>query len=103
MRPHITELGPPEGRARLMDAERAVHVLRMAKARPRREILEKLRLSSCLWPSCSRAAESSMWTFLSLGAWDSMVKVCDMEDIEGGTRWERIWGREVYLNVLVSR
>jgi len=71
----MTELGPPEGKAREIEAERAVHVLRIAKARPRREILEKLRFSSWLWPSCSRAAESSMWTFLSLGAWDSMMGI----------------------------
>lgn len=36
-----------------MEAASAVHVLIMANARPSMEIMEKLRLSSCLWPITS--------------------------------------------------
>lgn len=79
MRPHMTELGPPDGKARVMEAARAVQVLRMAKARPSMDIIEKLRLSSCLWPSCASIAASCAMmllrrALLSCGClWSSIV------------------------------
>ena len=52
-------LGPPDGSARLILAARAVQLLRMAKASPSMEMVEKFRWSSCLTPSLSSAAASS--------------------------------------------
>jgi hypothetical protein len=57
----MTELDPPEGRASVIEAARAVQVLRIANAKPNMDIMEKLRLSSCLCPmAASRAASSAM-------------------------------------------
>lgn len=53
MRPQITELEPPEGRASDRLAAKAVQELRMAKAKPSIARGEKLRFSS---PLCPRAA-----------------------------------------------
>ena len=43
MRPQMTALGPPDGRARLREVESAVQLLRIANARPNMESMEKLR------------------------------------------------------------
>jgi hypothetical protein len=56
-RPHSTLVAPPEGNARPIEAEMAVHELRMAKARPSMDSGEKFLLSSCFLP---RAA--SCWS-----------------------------------------
>lgn len=66
--PQSTLVEPPEGRARLREAESAVHELRMAKAKPSMLNGEKWRLSSCFLPMA--ASCSSSWTalFLRLGA-----------------------------------
>lgn len=46
--PQMTDVDPPLGSARDSDVDRAVHELRMAKARPSMETREKLRCSSPL-------------------------------------------------------
>ena len=76
-RPHITEVGPPAGKARDKEADSAVQEFRMAKARPSMLLhahqvslgkippgqwphrVEKFRLSSALWPSAANWALSS--------------------------------------------
>lgn len=57
-RPQMTEVGPPDGRARERDADSAVQELRMAKARPSIASGEKFRCSSALWPRAARASSS---------------------------------------------
>ena len=59
MRPHITDVGPPEGNASDKDAERAVHEFRMAKAKPSMASGEKCRFNSALWPRAAKWASSS--------------------------------------------
>lgn len=63
LRPQVTEEGPPDGRASDILAPAAVHVFRIAKARPSIDRNEKLRLSSCLIPIPANAA-SSCWTLV---------------------------------------
>lgn len=60
MRPQMTAEGPPDGKARLSDAANAVHVFKIAKARPSMEIMLKLRCNSCLCPMDARAFASSL-------------------------------------------
>jgi len=58
IRPQVTLEGPPLGKANDMLAPAAVHVFRMANARPSIGKNEKLRLSSCLIPIPAKAASS---------------------------------------------
>lgn len=58
----------------MIEAERAVQVLRMAKASPSIEMREKFRCNSCLCPSCCSFAESSRTALLFFsGCMSSMV------------------------------
>lgn len=58
-RPQITEVDPPEGKARLIDVESAVQELRMANARPSIDNGEKFRFSSCWIPKAARWSSSA--------------------------------------------
>lgn len=55
----MTASGPPLGRAKDILAPRAVQELRIAKARPSMENMEKFRFSSCVTPSPASIAASS--------------------------------------------
>ena len=68
-------MGPPEGRAREREAERAVQEFRIAKARPSILRGEKERRSSGVGPRVERAVESSRPIILAFLA-VAMVKVC---------------------------
>lgn len=57
--PQMMALGPPLGRARFNEADNAVHVFKIANARPNIEIMLKLRFSSCLWPNAANVSASS--------------------------------------------
>lgn len=54
----MTDVDPPEGRARDRDALSAVHEFKIANARPSIDKKEKLRLSSCSWPRAASWAVS---------------------------------------------
>ena len=58
--PHITDVGPPLGRARDKDADRAVQEFKMAKARPNMAKGVKWRLSSALWPMAAYTGVESV-------------------------------------------
>lgn len=53
-KPHITEVDPPEGKARLIDVDSAVQELRIAKASPSIDSGEKFRFNSCWIPRAAR-------------------------------------------------
>jgi hypothetical protein len=59
IRPQMTDVGPPLGRASERLADNAVHEFKMAKASPSIESMEKFLCSSCLWPIEANAAASS--------------------------------------------
>ena len=54
IRPQMTLVGPPLGKAKLKDAESAVQLFKMANAKPSMESGEKWRRSSCSWPMVAR-------------------------------------------------
>ena len=60
IRPHSTDTDPPLGSASESEADSAVHEFKIAKASPSIDKGEKLRLSSCLWPSAARWSASGM-------------------------------------------
>ena len=70
IKPQMTDVGPPLGRASDNEAESAVQELRIAKARPSIASGEKLRLSSALWPRDARCTSSfsgaAMLCFLAM-------------------------------------
>ncbi|KAK0935480.1 hypothetical protein LTR29_012953 [Friedmanniomyces endolithicus] len=59
IKPHMTDVGPPLGKARDSEAESAVQEFKMAKAKPSMDNGLKLRRSSCLTPSAARWASSA--------------------------------------------
>lgn len=59
-RPHTTLVEPPLGNASDIEADSAVHELRIAKANPNIDIGEKLLLSSPLWPRASSCSSSAL-------------------------------------------
>jgi len=71
--PQSTLVEPPEGRARLREAESAVHELRIAKAKPSMLNGEKWRLSSCFLPMAASCSWSCTALLLRLGAMFSSV------------------------------
>ena len=70
IKPQMTDVGPPLGRARESEADSAVQELRMANASPSMASGEKLRLSSALWPRDARWRSSfsgaAMLCFLAM-------------------------------------
>lgn len=52
--PQMTEIGPPEGRAKLIDVDNAVHEFRIANASPSMDRGEKFRFNSCWIPKAAR-------------------------------------------------
>ena len=98
-RPQITEVGPPEGRASEREAERAVQELRMAKARPSMASGEKLRCSSCLWPSLARCEESLLGGATTLDfrrEVDIVAGWCEMRWVRAEDEEEEKRSRRVY-------
>lgn len=69
-KPQSTLVDPPDGNASPMEAESAVHELRMAKARPSIANGEKFLFSSCFLP---RAASS--WSSATLLRFDGGAMV----------------------------
>ena len=57
-RPQITELGPPLGRANDIEAESAVHELRIANPIPNIDKKEKFRSRTGSWPRANSCASS---------------------------------------------
>lgn len=58
IKPQMTDVGPPLGRAREREADNAVHELRMAKASPSIDNGEKCRCNSCLTPRDAKCSSS---------------------------------------------
>ena len=77
IKPQMTDVGPPLGKASDNDAESAVQELRMANARPSMASGEKLRLSSALWPRDARWRSSfsgaAMLCFLAMADADGVA------------------------------